>query len=147
MATKEENIVDAILTAISGISVANGYSFNIGSNYFDWRDTQLDASELPAINVKATEDRVNYEEDNKDRFIYVTIDLIPAGSTTACKDARRKKQDVLTAITAFLGTNIGTLIVGLEYAGSINQVDHETLKFAGVEMNFIIQYAAEYLAI
>jgi len=146
MATKEESIIDAIITEIGNISTENGFSFDIGSNYADWRDTELDDSELPFINVREIEDRI-IEDDEHEHILFVDIDLMVAGSATAAKDARNKKQDILTAMNNFYSNNISSLIAGIRYGGSIYITEHEIKKFTGVTLNFQITYYEDFLEV
>jgi len=102
--SKEQDIFDFVFAEMLKISIANGFSFDIGDRVFDWRDSPFEDSELPAINVRDISNQI-VEEDTKEHTLTFDIALEDVGDNAA-DSIREKKQDIITAFSNILGSNL-----------------------------------------
>lgn len=98
MSIKRQQIVDAIKTRFQGITIANGYNSNLGSNVFEWRVTNLNNTEFPACVYR---DVTNIRQEGaigSFRWaLNIEIQLITDGGTSAA-EIRKIIADVYKAI-------------------------------------------------
>lgn len=87
MATIEQDIVDKVVELLGEIS---------GLNVFEWRDSPLEPSELPAVIVRDTRNEVS-PEDEQEHTLTLELILAAAGESSPA-DLRSWKQDVITAV-------------------------------------------------
>jgi hypothetical protein len=128
-----------ILSNMLTISIAHGFSFNIGNNVFEWRDTPLADSEFPAIIIRDPTEGMIDEDENLHQLDLEVI-LIPAPGDDSPESLRNKKQDVLNAFKLIENE---TYVSGAQYIGCENAVDHEKKKFASSLMRFQVIYPTE----
>jgi len=138
--TKRQQIMDAVKTRLQGITVANGYDFNLGSHVFEWRTTTLNDNEIPGIvfrdvqNVKIEGGPVAYFRWG----LNIEIDIITQGGTSIA-DIRKMLGDVYKAI----GTDHswGGLAILTEQPNNDEiQSEQQERKITGVSIRLQIIY-------
>lgn len=134
-----QQIIDAIDTRLKTILVVNGYKTNAGQHVYEWRETPLDESLLPAI---------VYRDVNCDNSFMATgvhfhkmnmeIEVVCAAGTTTPAGAREIIADVVKAI----GTDIewGNLAINTYPGIDEMQVEQNDKKIAGILMRFEIHF-------
>lgn len=138
MATIEQTIVTQALANLNDISIANGYSFNVSGNVFEWKASLFEeVDDLPAINLEDYGDKI---ADNDDQLhglkLYVQIADVGDNSPASI---RQKKQDVLTALSLLANENY---VASVEYNGSEKESQKFARRMTQVSMFFTIWYYA-----
>lgn len=96
--TVRQQIIDALEARLQAISIAGGYRTDIGARVFEWRSTDLQKKDLPAILYRDGSAPVdNGVADFLGHQLQVDIQIITQGAT-APADLREMVADVLQAI-------------------------------------------------
>lgn len=106
MAIKKSVIIEAVITTLKTITTANGYYTDLGSRVYESRTAPFGNDEIPAINIRETEDPVEGIEQQGaygifDRSLQLEIDVVSNGKI-APSDLREVEADINKAI----GTNL-----------------------------------------
>lgn len=137
--TIEQQIVDALKGYLQNISIAGGYSFDVGDNVFEWRESDLDAKrELPAIEIRDPLNEVDEDEPNK-RLLTVEITLLMSGTTAPAK-LREGVQDIITAISEIVNPNF---VLDAQVAAIEKEVDIAEKRIARAQITLQVWYYAE----
>ncbi len=97
-----QQIMSALKTRMQTITTGNGYVTNIGSNVFEWRTTDFQVSELPAMDIRDTGEEVEVRGGNHIYTLTVEIESKVSGATSGA-DMRDIMADIIKAI----GTDTG----------------------------------------
>jgi hypothetical protein len=136
MSTVNQDIIAKIITNMLTISITNGFSFDISSHVYDFRETPIDDAELPVIIVRDPGHRMLNEDENQNE-LDVEIVLLVSPDDDSPEDLRNKKQDIMNAFKLIENE---TYVAGAQYIDSENQVEHTKKKYAGTLMRFSILY-------
>jgi len=129
VATIEQDIVDKVLELMNEIS---------GLNVFEWRDSPLEPSELPAVIVRDTRNEVS-PEDAQEHVLAMEIVLAATGDSSPA-DLRSWKQEV---ITAFKGIEAEEYVSGAAFRYSETSVEKLQKLFASALLAFEVYYYAD----
>jgi hypothetical protein len=134
----EQSIVTQALSNLGDISIANGYSFDVSGNVFEWQDSPLDDdSQCPGIIFRDVGDDTA-EDDDQLHVLNCEILVVDVGDNSPTS-IRAKKQDVLTAMALLEQENY---VERVEYHGSEKEVERMQKRMAVVTMRFGIAYYA-----
>jgi len=140
MASKRDQIMDALETRLGTISPANGCSFTIpADSVAQWRKQAFGVSDLPFIDIRdpldtmpevSTAGRRNHE-------LQVEIDLFFAGDTSVA-NARNLVADVATII----GTDdtFSGLAYKTEIVSAAIEMDQENKVYSAAQVSIVIYY-------
>lgn len=109
MTVKRDDIMTAVLARFAGISVANGFYSELGTNVFEWRPkvateggggyVPTEQAELPAVHVRDTQDEVEQADLSGNEDHKLTLEVEIAHEATATGATMRKQiEDVRKAI-------------------------------------------------
>ncbi|MBT9169272.1 MAG: hypothetical protein DDT19_02628 [Syntrophomonadaceae bacterium] len=131
-----QQIMDRVRARLQGITIANGFSFNLGANVFEWQVTPLQEARLPAIIYRDAENSIELIEAHRNR-LGVEIEIMTRGDT-AITDMRRMIADVYRAI----GTDIqwGALALNTYPQGDRITREIETQNIVGALINIVIEF-------
>jgi hypothetical protein len=140
MSTFEQNIMTQIISDLGNISIANGYSFDVGSNVFEWRDSPLvDDSELPGIIVRDPLNAVS-DEDDHEHSLTLEVIIVDAGDGSPAS-VRQKIQDVIIAV-ALIETDDNVEVERAEFVSAEKEVEKGTKRLTGARLTFNLVYYA-----
>lgn len=131
MANARQSILDAVITRLKTITVANGYNLEIGSKVYDWKLAPLKPSDLPAIEVRDGEAPIEISTMSGGMIhrLNITI-IILTGGTTAAASARSGLADIVKALHT--DRTFGGLVKMLiPVSSSIEMQQEENLLAAG----------------
>ncbi len=112
-------IVDAIVTRMQSITTVNSYETELGANVYEWRTTDLQASELPCVIIKDASETVVVKGSVHEYTLPIELEIKATGSDmTVIRDALA---DVIVAVGTDPGW--GSLVV------RTIPVENETLDF------------------
>jgi hypothetical protein len=142
MAIKRQSIVDAVETRFKGIKIASGYHTDVGNNVFVYRDADIEAQELPALNIRdyrtkridEVTDATSY--DNWD--LYFEIELVCAAGSLTITQVRQIIADVTKAIG--VDQTWGALALFTWLQGDEIFMRQEDKKVGGAIINFYVRY-------
>lgn len=142
MAIKRQQIVDALKSAIQGITVANGYHTDIGLHTSIWLaepNTVYDPSELPVANIRDISDvivRANIPFD--DHEMDVNVDLIFSSGQTTDAAVRQGIYDVYRKI----GTDptLGGLAINTMISSDEMILDQSERIVGGATISLSVQF-------
>ncbi len=98
MAILQQQIIDALITALGEISTANGYETEIGSNVSEWDIARDTVDELPAVDVR-DHDTIDVSSDGGFFNYEMPVDIIVTTSgSTSKSEARKMIYDVYAAV-------------------------------------------------
>ena len=137
--TKIQNIVNDILVNLAGISVANGYSFDIKGKVYDWREIPVDPADLPVL-IAQDGEIITAEGDSRHKI--AVIDIIYAeASDAATVDVRRRAADVLRAFS-LVEQHADVMAAG--FISWEMGVDHQKRKVADINLKCQVEYYTDY---
>ena len=137
MSTIRQQIVDALDARLQTITIANGYSADLG--VYEWLVTPLEEEDLPAVIFRDTVDDIDTDEIGQRRKHDLAVTLDIAASSTASADAVRElMRDVLTAI----GTDktFGGLAYNTEPLSASLEVSEADQRLSGGQIELEIKY-------
>ncbi len=127
-----QDIVTVLLGYMNNISIANGYSFDINSNVFEWRTGGLNDTEKPGLVLRDSfSDTV---EGDSEHSLNIEIAIYAEGGTSPAT-IRAMMQDVLTAFQ-----QIESSVEGAQFVSTEMEVDHQNKKEASAWLNFNVNY-------
>lgn len=141
--TTEQQIIDQIDINLRAISIANGYSFDVGANVWEWLDVNPEAGDIPGITYRDVSDEVVVEEDEQEHRLHVAVTLWDSGINSPAS-IRAKKQDVITAMSLLEQQDF---IAGIVYTGSEKTVERGDQRVAQVTLNFEVDYFTDVFKI
>jgi hypothetical protein len=133
-----QDIVDQIDTNLKAISTANGYSFDINGNVFEWLATPMDENNLPAIIFRDTVDSIDPEDEQEHNLEFEVVLVDKGNASTA--SVRNKMQDILTAFHLIRNEDD---VAGVTHLDNEMEVDHIKKRFAAAFMRFSVNYYAD----
>jgi len=137
-----QQIVEAIQESLEQITIANGYSSNIGLNVFEWLTEVLDQNELPAVTFRdAGVEVVVYDTFQVKKKIVLDIELIvkETKNSVAAKSLRSMINDVLKNMKIFRDTR-NDLIYNMIELGSDATLNQSSRTLAGALLKFELYY-------
>jgi hypothetical protein len=134
----EQDIMTAVMTNMNNISIANGYTFDVGSNVFEWRDSPLNDGEFPAIIVKDVYNEVS-EEDEKEHTLTVEIQLVDSGNSSPAS-IRAKVQDILTAFYLIIDEDF---VASADFRSAEKAVEKADKRYSSAILTFFVYYYSE----
>src|SRR4030067_3027726 len=90
-----QQIMNAVKTRLQAITTVNGCNYNLGSNVFEWRNTPVSDSELPALIYRDISCDTEYFETHRHR-LHIEVEL--AMKDIAASTIRKMIADVIKAI-------------------------------------------------
>lgn len=138
---KRQSIIDSIKTRLETITVANGYSFDLGLNVHDFQVEPENEDTLPFVNIKDglnTIDRIgdSYWSHN----LEVSIAIACSGDTSE-QDIRTMINDVYTAIGT--DTTFNNLVHKTIPRTDNADSEVEDSKFSWAEILLTVVYGTE----
>jgi len=142
MATIEQNICTNLNTALLYISIAHGYSFDVGSNVFEWRDTDLNPNEVPGIIWRDYLNEID-EQGDESHILNFEIVVIASGNTSPAT-IRNMKQDILTAFYSLENKGVFNpkYVSGCYVRKIESQVEKGKHRVAGAKMDCFVKYTS-----
>ena len=143
--TRRQQLVDAIITRLEDISVANGYETNAGARVEDW-PRRFDDAECPALGVydlSEASDKSDRESGFQERTLTIQVRIFVASNTPA-SDLRAIIGDVERAVGVdqyWPDVSGEPLAMGTwpRRAGMV--VPNEAMELAGAAVEFDVQYS------
>jgi len=132
-------IFDQVVANLKTISIANGFSFDIGERVYGWQVDPFEDSDLPAINVR---DPLNFSDEAEEEFhrYEFKVCLYDSGAA-APASVREKAQDVLTAFKLIAAL---PQIEAVLFLGSTKAIARGAEFFSAVILRFAIVYHIDY---
>ena len=142
--TIEQTIFSWVITCLTGISIAEGYSFDIDGRVDEWRDVPYEDDALPAIDVRDPVNSIEMDESEEEYHRYeVEVTLYDSGSVSPAS-VREKALDILTAMKQVKDLD------GVEhilFLGSDKEIDRGAKTYSSVTMRFAVLYYTDYFEI
>ena len=135
MSTIRQSIITQLLSELGNISTANGYSFDVGNNIFDFRSSLLGGDEYPAIIIRDPVDDIS-EDDDREHNLQIDV-IVAAKGGTSVADVREMIADVCAA---FSNITSQTYVTDARYTGSEIMTDQEQNKFGAANIKFAVIY-------
>lgn len=139
---KRQQIIDAIVTRLSGIDGTGDYDTTIGSNVTDW-GVNYQETDLPAVSVCDLNEEVQTDTNDEFMDVYrlpVSIRVSVSASTRA-SDLRKMFKDILTAIGADEKWN------GLAQFTQVRNIgmtlDQDAFRIAGGQVEIDVYYETQ----
>ena len=136
-------VVTALDTLLKTIKTTAGYQTNLGSNVFWWRDTPLQASELPGVVCRDMNDTIVRAIGQHEHSLTIEV-IVSVNSSDSGATMRLAISDIIKA----LGTNVSPNTCLGGYAEDISppdsetiEVEHEGIKGYGIRLTFNVTYA------
>ena len=138
----EQSICNNLSTALNDISIANGYSFDVGGNVFEWRDTDLKKTEVPGIIWR---DHLNeFDPDGEESHkLYFHIIVVASGNTSPAT-IRNMVQDAMTAFLTLENPAVfdPKHISGCYFVKITKAVERHENKVSAAEIDCYVEYTA-----
>lgn len=137
-----QRIVDAFLTRLRTIRTMNGYQTEVGASVHEWRVTGFELDELPALNLRDTEDVAALSVAEDVHALKIEVEAYVAG-TTAPATLRQILADLIQAI----GTDptFGGLAQDTNVTAEAIDVRQEEKRIAAVQVSFEVQFTTAHL--
>ena len=131
MSNKRQQIVDAVVTRLKTITVANGYNLAIGTKVYDWKLSPLKPADLPAIEVRDGEAPMEISNlaGGLIHRMTVTIVVLTTGATAATT-ARKGLEDIAKAMNTDR-TFSGLVKIFVPLSAALDLQQEENLLAAG----------------
>jgi len=143
-----ETVLQALKTALEGITIANGYETDMGKTVERGLRVPLEEDELPAIVIVEGEEDVASEPFAKNTCYlqveihgYVTFTDSDEGNWSAI--GNKQIADIVKLIG--LNQNLGGLAIDMQPAKRMNYEPESETVIKAVQVDFIIQYRTGYL--
>jgi len=99
MTNARQNILDAVITRLKTITVANGYNLAIGTKVYDWKLSPVKPADLPAIEVRDTDAPIEVGDLAGGLIHRLTMNIVVlASGTSAAATVRKGLQDISRAM-------------------------------------------------
>jgi len=106
--SRRQDVVDAIKTAMQGITVANGFETNLGSKVYVWKGENWVSTELDGIDIRDVSDNIDPKNNGgsasglnrEDHKLQVEIRLATGQSESVDVRLRKMIADVYKKISA-----------------------------------------------
>jgi hypothetical protein len=144
--TVRQQIVNAVIARLQTITVADGYSADLGSNVFEWPALNISPNKMPAAIVTDPGGQIEDAgvSGRLDHTLPLEVGLITRGASGVA-DIRALIGDVLGAVGS--DPQWSTLAVDTTCTGvTIDVEEHEHL-FAGAQIDLEIKYRTAQWAI
>jgi hypothetical protein len=140
--SKRQDIIDALNTRWATITIANGYTFDLGSaNIHEWRTTPLPTATTKALIFYDDEETTEEENELLWHDLSIVVNLVCNEGTDKAHTLRDRMQDVLTCFATILDVaSLKATIKEAFYNGSTIEVDHQEQKETVAVMQFVIRY-------
>jgi len=140
--SKRQEIMDLVDAKFKTISIAKGFSSDLGNNVFEFRDSPIADEELPALSYGDISDDIN-DEETGNHNLNLDVEISATGSTSPAA-MREMIQDVLTAFAPKKADSaLRALIIGAAYLGSDMFIEHEKKKYMKSRITFEISYQTD----
>jgi hypothetical protein len=100
--SKRQDICDAVKVRLATIKVINGYYSNLGSNVYEWRDTDnspIPVGSLPAVVLKDSDVDIYTEVIGKwNHYLTLGFEIYCTHLTDVASEVRKIIEDVFKAI-------------------------------------------------
>lgn len=99
--SKRQNIIDAIDTAFTAITINGGYETNLGLQIHWWRSGKLDQDELPAVIIKDLSCDIDFEDvpiGMQNNTLHIEAEVMTASGKTTPEQLRKLQADIYDAI-------------------------------------------------
>ncbi len=144
--TVRQQIITAVIARLQTITVANGYSADLGSDVFEWPGLPISPNKLPGAIVTDPGGQIEDAgvSGRLDHTLPIEVDLLTRGAT-AVTAIRALIGDVLAAV----GTDPqwSALAVDTRCTGVTIAVEEHEHLFAGAQINLEIKYRTAQWAI
>lgn len=142
--TIEQTIFSWVITCLTGISLDNGYSFDIDGRVDEWRDVPYEDEALPAIDVRDPVNGIEMDETEEEYHRYeVEVTLYASGSASPAS-VREKALDILTAMKQVKDL---TGVEHIYFLGSEKEIERGAKTYSSVTLRFAVLYYADYFKI
>lgn len=137
-----QTLINNIKTQLQTITVANSYETNLGSNVFEWRESPLQQSELPAIILRDPSNQLVKTFGKHESVLRLELEIYTQGTPATM---RKAIADVIKCIgVEGKKDNPFTVAEVIKFAGDEEiETEHTEHKFAGVKMTFEIEYITD----
>ena len=135
--TIEQTIFSWVITCLTGISIAEGYSFDIDGRVDEWRDVTYEDEALPAIDVRDPVNSIEMDESEEEYHRYeVEVTLYDSGSASPAS-VREKALDILTAMKQV--NDLGG-VEHIFFLGSDKEIERGAKTYSAVTLRFAVLY-------
>ncbi|MCB1563987.1 MAG: hypothetical protein KDJ75_10475 [Alphaproteobacteria bacterium] len=135
--TIEQTIFSWVITCLTGISIAEGYSFDIDGRVDEWRDVPYEDEALPAIDVRDPVNSIEMDESEEEYHRYeVEVTLYDSGSASPAS-VREKALDILTAMKQV--NDLGG-VEHIFFLGSDKEIERGAKTYSAVTLRFAVLY-------
>jgi len=135
--TIEQTIFSWVITCLTGISIAEGYSFDIDGRVDEWRDVPYEDEALPAIDVRDPVNSIEMDESEEEYHRYeVEVTLYDSGSASPAS-VREKALDILTAMKQV--NDLGG-VEHIFFLGSDKEIERGAKTYSVVTLRFAVLY-------
>jgi len=137
--SRRQLLVDAVRTRFATILVSGGYETNIGAKLFEWRVTELETADLPALNFRdtrnVTEQKLSHIHQHALEF---EADVLTAGVSETPKQIRKMIADVVKCIG--VDRTWGGIAYDTDPKEDVLGMDQAGLIAGGARIKFVIKY-------
>ena len=134
-----QEVVTALDTLFKTITTANSYNTNLGNNVSWWRSRPLQASELPALCLKDTNENRVVAIGQWEHLLTIEAEILVNASDDG-DSMRQAAADVIKVLGTSL--TLGGIAEDIRPPGSMESVDVEqdSLRMFGALMSFQVEY-------
>lgn len=129
-----QQIIDAIDTRFKAILTAGGYKTNLGNHVFAWRDTPLEATDLPGLIYKDTTEQREPGAGIYDLILSIEIELF----STSAAGIRNCLADLEKAI--FTDESWGELALNSEIETDEMAIEQKENTFCASKIILAVEY-------
>lgn len=131
--TKRQQIVDAIETALKGVSA-------FGGRVYPWLRVELPVASLPALAVYDLTQTVDTDTSNQNHELEIEVEVIATG-TTAATSIREYMQAVHTAMT---GPGVLAVVLSCNLASATLDKEQGGEIIAAARMTYSVRYVTDH---
>ncbi|DAB40802.1 MAG TPA: hypothetical protein CFH81_00400 [Sulfurovum sp. UBA12169] len=136
---RRHDIVTILISHLQQISSANGFYTEAGANVFEWRAKAIEDDLLPAIIVCDPEDNAVDDSQTLKHKLKIEIDIAVSSGKQTTMDMRMVSSDILKAFGLF-EEEVSQVC---RYLGSETLIEHKEKLYAGVRLEFEIEYQSK----
>lgn len=138
-----QTVIDALISQLKEITVANGFNTDIGNNVQSFYELDIEKDELPIVNVRE-KPGANIPQTAGPEWQHdcqVEIVVLVNVTTDTMEYIRKAKNDVLAAIKADL--TLGDTCMNISLDSHDLELREEDTTYAGAVVNLTLQYITD----
>lgn len=134
-----QRLVDAIMTRLQTITVANGYETNLGARVYEWRTTPLGADEMPGLIFRDTDEVIPQTGLVEEHEITLEIEMYASSGVATPATTRKAIADVIKCVGADV-TFGGLAQDSVPHPEESIAFEHKDKIVGGVMLKFKVKY-------